>query len=68
VSAYTPEQRTRRISDAERFEVVADTLKPLTKSPDARLAKKARELEEQARSIAEGLRAAVLLDDARGAA
>jgi hypothetical protein len=68
MSAYTPDERIRRLTAAGRFDAVADTLRPLTKSPDPRLAKKARELEEQARSIAEGLRAAVLLDDARGAA
>jgi hypothetical protein len=64
----TPAERTRMLTAAGRFEVVADALRPLTKGPDDRLARKARELAEQARTIAEGLRNAVLLDDARGAA
>jgi hypothetical protein len=57
----TPAEIEGRLLAAGRFLAVADVLRPLAKNPDAQLARKAAELEAQARSIAGGIRDAVLL-------
>ncbi len=63
----TPADRARALRASGTFQAVADALRALSRGPEDRITKKARELEEEARHVAQGLRDAVLMAETGGA-
>lgn len=61
----TPAERARLLRASGTFQAVADALRALAKGDD-RVAREARELQDRARTAAEGLRDAVLLEEVGG--
>jgi hypothetical protein len=66
VTLRTPAERARALRASGVFAAVAAALRQVAKGDD-RIAVKARELEAQARTVADGLRDAVLLEETGGA-